>query len=144
MEPEPKWWPEPENWPAMLDEESRNLWEALALLILEEVVVTAAPAKGARAATLYVNCSDLFSWGTADVEPLPCIGFGDPEEAVFWDLYRRVRESGVYGGSVWCCLQRKEQPFPQIVSRWKAEGRWTPELEALPKNRHDRSLSGPK
>lgn len=130
-------WPmPPATWPSfsavdVMGEPTRpGAPQALALLIFVEVVGTYAPSADG-CATLAVNCNDLFVWGSADCEPLPPIGFDDGSEAVFWELYDLVRQLGVHGAEVWCCRRRGFRPQAPIEARWREEGRWTEELEAL-------------
>lgn len=73
---------------------------------------------------LYVNCNDLFYWGTADAESLPNDQIGK--------LYLLHKENDKWGASKWCCLQRKLRPQVPIVEDMKKDGYWDAELEALP------------
>lgn len=73
---------------------------------------------------LYVNCNDLFYWGTADAESLPNDEIGK--------LYKMWKKDGAYGVDKWCCLRRGLRPQVPIVERMKKDGFWDDELEALP------------
>jgi hypothetical protein len=132
---EDEWHPKPRAWPEY-GPDSCMTEGALALLILEGVVVPLAPAKRLDGSftgpTICVLCNDLFWWGTADAEELPPLGFGEEDEAPFWDLYARVRRDGHHGAEVWCCIHRGMRPQTPIEKDWRTSGRWTPELEALP------------
>jgi hypothetical protein len=72
---------------------------------------------------LYVNCNDLFYWGTADAESLPNDEIGN--------LYRMHMNNKKWGSSKWCCLKRKLRPQVPIVEDMKKDGFWDAELEAL-------------
>lgn len=128
-----EWWPIRANWPEY-GPNSYMADAALALLILEDIVIPLAPAPGTKAPTLHVNCNDVFWWACADCEPLPLIGFGKDKEAAFWDLYQRVRTETVvgFGSDSWCCLQRGMRPQTPIEKEWREAGVWSDELEALP------------
>lgn len=123
------WCPPARWWPARDDDTDR----ALALLIARGYVFTLAPhpADEDEVPRIFVNCSDLFYWGCADAEPVPVLGFRVEDEVLFTDLYRRAR-TAPNGADVWCCLRRKMRPQACIEERWRRDGLWTPELEALP------------
>jgi len=73
---------------------------------------------------LYVNCNDLFYWGTADAESLPNSEIGN--------LYRMWKANPKWGVDKWCCLRRKLRPQIPIVEMMKKDGFWDEELESLP------------
>lgn len=134
------WWPTPDKWPAYPEGPLYEdvLWrpgmnEALALLILEGIVFAASPCHQCGGSPrLSVECNDLFYWACASAEGLPPLGFGYDEEKPFWHLYDLVREHGVTGSHIWCCLRRGLRPQTPIVESWKRSGLWSSELEALP------------
>ena len=78
-----------------------------------------------RHTCVYVLCSDTFDWGCADAEPLPHAEIGP--------LTKLYLEHGYNGVVKWVALRRGTRPLDEVVTRMKAEGFWTDELEALPK-----------
>jgi hypothetical protein len=79
---------------------------------------------GKETIVLFVNCNDLFYWGTADCEHLT---LGEVR-----DLFEAWRADPSWGVSIWCCKKRKLRPQVPIVKMMKEQGVWTDELEALP------------
>lgn len=79
---------------------------------------------GDSTTVLFVNCNDLFWWGTADAEALPNDEIGR--------LYKMHMANKTWGSSKWCCLRRKLRPQVPIVEMMKKDGFWDAELEALP------------
>ena len=98
---------------------------ALIELLADDVLLMSGGYPNGKKCTLVVNCSDLFYWATADGEELP------PDEVE--QLYRAWKADPVYGPSIWCCRQRGLRPQAPIEQKWRAQGVWTDELEALPK-----------
>lgn len=138
-----KWWPERKDWPEFPpvkeweDRDSSSLRgfrlgadQALALLLLEDIVVTLNG--GEKGIVLQVICSDVFYWGTADSQRIPPLGFGADGDKPFWDLYDSVRKNGEWGAVHWCCLQRKMRPQPPVERSMRDMGAWDDEMEALP------------
>lgn len=142
-----QWWPPRERWPEFPPEEWAELpddervrarlegWrpgdsEALALLILEDVVVVLNGGKAGM--TVQVMCNDLFYWACADSEPIPPTGFGADMDRPFWDLYDAYRLRGPAGVTEWCCLRRGMRPQAPIEREMREAGTWTAQLEALP------------
>lgn len=72
---------------------------------------------------LFVNCSDLFSWGCADGEELPY------DEII--PLYKAWK-SRLWGVNRWCCLRRGERPQKCVEKRMREAGEWDSEMEKLP------------
>ena len=131
-----RWWPAREAWPEFPPLPGHALrpgaFEALALLVLDEVVVPLASAPQDATVALLVGCNDLFWCGCADAERIPPIHFGADLEAPFWDLYDAVRANGQHGALRWCCLRRGMRPQAPIERRWREAGLWDEALEALP------------
>ena len=74
---------------------------------------------------LYVNCSDLFVWGSADAQELPYYEIENVHNAYLkkgWEIDK------------WCCVQRNLQPQSPIIRDMKKSEAWDETLEALPKN----------
>mgnify|MGYP000616235112 CR=1 FL=1 len=115
------WWPRREDWPALEDE---GLWdEALALLFLEEFVSLSWQDGGFSAG---LTLSDVFGYGCADVENLPC-----PTSPSFWSLYHAVREHGWAGAIRWAVIKRQEAPIEPVVKSLKASGVWCDQMEEV-------------
>ena len=101
---------------------------ALALLLLNHVCsidINCDP-KGAslpesRSFPIWVNCSDIFVWGSADAESLPY----DEVES----LYTLWRRGPHWGGAIWCMIARKEMPQGPVEDVIRSEGIW--DLDAL-------------
>ena len=74
-----------------------------------------------------VNCNDLFYWGTSDAEPLPF--------AQIPVLYKAIRADPKRGCDKWACKQRGLRPQRLIEKRWREEGAWDAEMEALPSSK---------
>ena len=79
---------------------------------------------------VFVNCSDVFAWGTADREEIH-------SEADLKRLVAHLRRDPVYGSLKWACQTRNEQPQAPWVERLKEVGAWTKQLDSLPPNRYD-------
>lgn len=75
---------------------------------------------------IFVNCNDLFAWGSADAEPLPHDKIGE-----FFKAWKDGKSDH------WCCKQRGYQPQRPIRNRMRKEGTWDAEMQALPKNMDD-------
>lgn len=73
---------------------------------------------------LFVNCNDVFYWGTADAESLP--------HSEIEHLYKLWKENPKYGADKWCCLRRKLRPQVPLVKMMKDDNYWDADLEALP------------
>ena len=80
---------------------------------------------GSETLVLFVNCNDLFYWGTADAEHVTL--------KEVQSLYEAWKSGTKWGVSIWCCKKRNMQPQVPIVKDMKADGAWTEELEAFPK-----------
>lgn len=73
---------------------------------------------------LFVNCNDLFYWGTADAERLPNSEIGR--------LYKMHMADKKHGSSKWCCFRRGLRPQVPIVEMMKKDGVWDEAMELLP------------
>lgn len=90
---------------------------AIEQLLLAEVLLVDGKMK------ISVLCNDLFWWACADYEEI------DYEEIEsLWDVWEKDGDRGVMK---WCCFKRGMQPQLPIRKRWKADGFWDDELEAL-------------
>lgn len=78
--------------------------------------------------TLFVKCSDVFTWGCADAEDLPYSQIG---------LLYKAWKSGPWGVTKWVCKKRWVQPQSPIRRDMKKDGVWDDEMEALSKNPDD-------
>lgn len=90
---------------------------AIERLIMEDVLFVG---KGMKAV---VWCNDLFWWACADTEKIEY-----NEIQSLWDAFEK---DGHRGAMKWCCLKRGMQPQLPIRKRWKEDGFWNDELEAL-------------
>jgi len=123
-DPDELWVIEPEDYAAEAYAET-----ALVVLLAAEVL---SPVNGRDAGLcLMVRCNDTFAWGTADVERVPPIGFGDDLDEPFWDLWRRWKEDPTWGPVQWVALRRQQCPMRQVVEKMRLVGAWPAELEAL-------------
>lgn len=75
---------------------------------------------------LFVNCNDLFYWGTADAEVLPNSEIGN-----LLRMHLDPANKG-WGSSMWCCFRRKLRPQVPVIEDMKKDGVWNDALEALP------------
>jgi hypothetical protein len=78
-----------------------------------------------RTIGLWVNCSDLFAWGTADAEPITTQELSE--------LYKASLSLG--GVDKWCCKKRGLQPQRAVAKDWKERGLWEPWLDDLEPNK---------
>ena len=78
---------------------------------------------------LFVNCSDLFAWGGADIEELPF----DQIAA----LYKAWKADPRFGSSKWCCQRRNQRPQAPAERDMREAGTWDDAMEALPLNTRD-------
>ena len=72
---------------------------------------------------IYVNCNDVFEWGSADAEALPMDGIED-----FYTAWK----SGQWGALKWACYKRGVQPQDPIIRDMKKSGDWDSGMEGLP------------
>lgn len=102
---------------------------ALSHLLLNEVVFINSqwwrkedvPEDMKLAATVFVNCNDVFAWGCADGEILP---HGEIEI-----LYRMWRKDPRNGPAAWCINIRKQMPQKAVEKEMREAGIWN--LEEL-------------
>lgn len=73
---------------------------------------------------LFVACSDLFYWGTADAETL---SYSELKE-----FYNAWKSQGNYGVMRWCCIKRNLQPQKPIKEEWIKSNKWDSILDSLP------------
>lgn len=146
------WWPDRKDWPIFdktwPSEEGKSyriLNEALALLLLEDYVITVRGASvdcedstlvvdAPSTVSLSVMCSDTFAYASADSENLPLLGWQDEREEQFWNLYDKIRELGYDGAVQWIALRRGYRPIPPVVKKMKEAGTWLPEMDELEPN----------
>lgn len=83
---------------------------------------------------VFVNCSDVFAWGTADSEQIR-------SETDLKRLVAHLRRDPAYGSVKWACQTRDEQPQAPWIQLLKEAGAWTKQLDDLPPNRYDAWLS---
>lgn len=74
--------------------------------------------------TLFVNCNDIFYWGSADSETITV------EELP--NLYKMWVKEPFWGVVKWACLKRNMRPQEPVLRDMKKLGLWDEELEALP------------
>lgn len=58
--------------------------------------------------TVWINCNDLFWWGTADNEPLTPETMPELREAIF-DV-RHIMNNAWHSDELYCCRMRKMRP----------------------------------
>lgn len=88
-------------------------------------MVDSGPALGALFATeklffsdegIFVNCSDVFAWGSADAEPLPI--------SELLNLTKLFQKDQDFGAEMWCMIQRHERPQKKIEDIIRNTGKW--------------------
>lgn len=124
--------PDPRDWPVL---DLLDVNDALIALIHLGVIVLlrACDADGSGSTIgLYVDCSDIFHYATADAEPLPLVGFKDEWDQEVIRLYDLVRGDPKWGSVCWCCFRRNRRPVGRVVERMRDDGVWSDELESLP------------
>lgn len=110
--------------------------EALAVLLKEGVLGANSRdylfdgEKCGHTVVLFVICSDLFAWGTADAEN---IAFDEIE-----DLYRAWFKNEKWGPAKWCCKKRNEKPQKPVADNMKRDGVWDEFMDNLPENHYDK------
>lgn len=81
--------------------------------------------------TFFVNCSDLFAWGSADCEPLTAADVDDLRKALA-DVSEAVG-SNSYGPELYCARRRKKRPqgaaYPGDERLWPLFDACGPERE---------------
>lgn len=103
---------------------------ALAELLAEEVLFcNTGSFMGRDTVVLFINCNDLFAWGTADAEE-----FTEAEIEPLWRAWHADKGRGV---EQWVCLRRQLRPQYVVMQEWKKAGKWTEALEALPERPTD-------
>lgn len=75
---------------------------------------------------LFVDCSDIFVWGSSEDEELP---FSEIEQ-----LYLLWRKEPRWGRAVWCMIRRREMPQEPVEQAIRNEAIW--DLDAL-RRAHD-------
>jgi len=85
--------------------------------------------KGGHTTVLFVNCNDVFSWGTSDAEDLPYEEIGR--------LYKMHKADPHWGSNIWCILRRKQKPQKPMEDMMRKDGVWTDELEKVEENTQD-------
>ena len=73
---------------------------------------------------LYVNCNDLFYWGTADAEGL--------KTTELKELYDMWYHDNHWGSSKWCCKKRNLQPQVPVKEDMIKQGVWEEWMDKLP------------
>ena len=59
--------------------------------------------------TFFINCNDLFWWGTADCEPFTVADIPDMDKAIA-DVKAAGGLEGFYGPELWVCRKRGMRP----------------------------------
>ena len=88
---------------------------------------------GGPTIVVFVNCSDVFAWGTADTEYVTV----DERADLRNELYRLlvyVLEDERWGATKFACWKRNLQPQKPMIDTLKKQGRWDEWWEALPPN----------
>lgn len=76
---------------------------------------------------VFLNCNDLFYWGTADAEP-----FGRSDIEDIYAAWKEDRKEHKYKLDIWACKHRNLQPQKPIKNKMIEVGVWTDELDTLP------------
>lgn len=105
---------------------------ALAWLLVKNVVIINShwwkkgkwPQEACDSFSISVDCSDVFSWASADAEPL----FYDDLE----DLYDHYAKDSYWGPAIWCIKRRKQLPQKPVYDRIQQAGIWN--LEEISKD----------
>ena len=100
--------------------------DILALLLMNGVLF---PNQRNGTINLYVNCSDIFLWASADAENLPIDEIDD--------LYKMWRKDTVWGAAKWCILKRKWMPQEPVLIAMKEAGAWDIDEKLLKGNISD-------
>ena len=79
-----------------------------------------------QAATIHINCNDLWAWGCADEIPLPKDEIGS--------FYKAWKAEGKWETTKWCCVRENLQPQKPIRNDMKTDGAWDDVMKSLPKN----------
>ncbi len=97
--------------------------EALAVLLLDRIVFTNAfhwakewPDEAKEMTSIFVNCSDVFVWGSSDADNLP---FKELE-----NLYEHYHKDKSWGPAVWCIKQRNLMPQKPVYEAIQKDGIW--------------------
>lgn len=73
---------------------------------------------------LFVSCSDVFYWGTADAESLPYDQIKH--------LFTCWHNDKIWGVIKWCAIQRNQRPQEPMIKLMKSDGVWDEEMKKLP------------
>jgi hypothetical protein len=73
---------------------------------------------------LFVNCNDLFYWGTADAEHFTTEDISE--------LYKMWEKDNLWGTDKWCCKHRNLQPQVPVKEDMKKQGVWEDWMDKLP------------
>ena len=77
--------------------------------------------------------SDLFAWGYADAEHIV-------DGEMLAEVYREWKKNGSDGILAWWCKRQNQKPQWPIEERWRKDGIWDAELEALPACEYDEKI----
>ena len=102
---------------------SKGFLEELAIfhLINEEIMFIGCDLK------VVIICNDFFDFASADTEEF--------EWKNIQTIYEAYKENHAKGVLRWCCLHRRMRPIAPIEDKWKKDGFWDSELEALPERK---------
>lgn len=106
---------------------------AVAHLLLEDVLKVVGTGSAGEA-TVMVNCSDVFAWATADLEPLPT--------SEVENLYRMWQKDPWNGPTVWCIARRRQMPQRPVEKAIREEGVWDLDSMQLQENWMDAHVTG--
>lgn len=98
------------------------------MLARQAILIMPASGRAGKPAEIWINCNDLFAWGSADAEPLP---YSEIESAY------RAYKSGKHGLDKWACQRRGVRPEGAAIEAMKADGAWDDAMEALPESSVD-------
>jgi hypothetical protein len=96
---------------------------ALAILLINEVVSINSfwwekswPNNAKNAIGIFVNCSDIFAWGSSDAEQLL---YNDIQ-----DLYDHYIKDPIFGPAVWCIKKRSQLPQKPVYNDIMKQNIW--------------------
>lgn len=101
---------------------------ALACLLVNDQVILSPEDEDENGTSIVVNCGDIFSYATADVE---IINYCDGE---IIDLYNFWKDDNHWGITKWLCFKRNMQPLKEIKRQMIKDNSWDSELENLPED----------
>lgn len=111
------------------------------LLLARQLHLNDLPCRdGMRTTCFYVDCSDVFAWGSADSEP---VAWGEEEGSELTGLYEEWHANHRWGATRWCIKKRSIRPMYAVVLQLKDAGLWD-DLPALKPNPYEERVFSKK